>query len=182
MKHSKADHWYSGFSLVEVTLAVAIAAVALLSVIGMLPHAMEMSHDSADQTAIGVILEDARDRVEGAPLKSGVPEVSPIYYDQRGQYLHDLDSLFDAVGGGPFFRIDLELKPIHVSTRPANVSDVRAVQVKVFWPLKSDGQEEEKWVPISPEQPNLEFSYYVNALTGPDWMGIDPKFEPKIEF
>ena len=51
------------FSLVEVTFAMAVAAVAIISIIGMLPHAMEMSRDSADRTAIGTLMEDATDRM-----------------------------------------------------------------------------------------------------------------------
>mgnify|MGYP000503374235 FL=1 len=46
------------FSLVEVVLSVGIAAIALVSLLGMLPYAMESSRDGADQTAIGTVLED----------------------------------------------------------------------------------------------------------------------------
>tara|TARA_R110000850_G_scaffold60079_10_gene138186 strand:- start:1030 stop:1569 length:540 start_codon:yes stop_codon:yes gene_type:complete len=168
-----------GFSLIEVSIAMAIAAIALLSIIGILPHAMDMSRDSADQTAIGAILEDAHDRLEGQRLIKGVPLVSPLFYDQQGRFVEkveDVDDVEDPLINGAFFRIDLILSDIHELNLPALASSMKAVKMKVFWPVRENGD------PVHASAPELNVSYFVSALTGPDWSTIDPDFKPKIEY
>jgi uncharacterized protein (TIGR02598 family) len=47
MKLSLNTRAAPGFSLVEVTLAVAIAALAMITLLGLLPQGLEMSRKSA---------------------------------------------------------------------------------------------------------------------------------------
>lgn len=163
------------FSLVEVTFAIAVAAVALIAIIGMLPQAMEMGRDSADRTAIGTIMEDAHDRMEGLPLSVGQPAVSPLFYDQQGRYIEDIGSIDNPLLDRPFFRLELEISEIAGSNAPENISDLKAVEMQVFWPLRDDGT-------AIDNDPRVRVSYYINTLTGPDWELIEPGFQPKIEF
>jgi uncharacterized protein (TIGR02598 family) len=163
------------FSLVEVTFAMAVAAVALISIIGMLPHAMEMSRDSADRTAIGTIMEDAHDRMEGLPLSVGQPSVSPLFYDQQGRYIEDIEKIENSLLERAFFRLELEISEIEGANAPENISDLKAVGMQIYWPLRDDGTAIEA-------DPRVHISYYINALTGPDWGLVEPGFQPKIEF
>ena len=175
MKSCENSSRHSAFSLIEVTFSMAVAAVALIAIIGMLPQAMEMSRDSADRTAIGTIMEDAHDRMEGLPLSVGQPSVSPLYYDQQGRYIEDIEDLENPLLDRAFFRLELEVSEIEGANAPENISDLKAVEMKIFWPLRDDGSA----IDVTPR---VRISYYINALTGPDWELIEPGFQPKIEF
>lgn len=175
MNAGKSFPQVSAFSLVEVTFSMAIAAVALLAIIGMLPQAMEMSRDSADRTAIGTIMEDAHDRMEGLPLEAGVPSVSPLFYDQRGRFIEDIEQVEDPLLDRAFFRLELNISEIEGANAPEHISDLKAAEMKIFWPLRDDGSSIDA-------EPKVRISYYINALTGPDWQLIEPGFAPKIEF
>ena len=175
MKTGISDTFHSGLSLVEVTFSMAIAAVALLAIIGMLPQALEMSQDSADRSAIGTIMEDAHDRLEGQPLEVGIPSVSPLFYDQWGRYVEDIEQVENSLMDRAFFRLELKISDIKGANAPQNISDLKAAEMKIFWPLRDDGSS-------MGVEPKVGISYYINTLTGPDWQLIEPGFKPKIEF
>ncbi|NNE92949.1 MAG: prepilin-type N-terminal cleavage/methylation domain-containing protein [Verrucomicrobiales bacterium] len=159
----------SGFSLTEVVIAMAIASVGLLAIVGLMPHALESARDSADQTAIGAVLEDVHDRLEGVPLKPGTPSMSPLFYDQQGRFVHSYEM-------EKFFKVDLELAEFDAANRPPDVAGLLALSVEISWPLDENDQ------PLGKPQPKTTVSYGVTTLTGPDWTEIDPDYEPKIEF
>ncbi len=178
MKKCKPIEALGGFSLVEVTLAMTIASLALLSLIGLLPQSMKFERASADLTAIGTIMEDIHDRLEGHDLKQGVPSISPVFYDMRGRYWSrplnkntpDASPLLDR----RFFRADIKL------VEPANASTASsppiAIRINFFWPLDDEGK------PIGDKKPKSSVTYYTTALTGPGWEKIDPDYRPKIEY
>ncbi len=168
----------SAFSLVEITLALAIAAVALVSVLAMVPQAMEASRTSADRTAIGVVLEDVQEQIRGLPLKPGIPDKSPLFYDVQGRpVVVDPDkSSSGALSPSPFFRIDIELVEMKEPSPPEHVDNLLAASVALAWPLNEQGESR------NPAKSQLRFSRPVTTLTGPDWLTIDPEFSPKVEY
>ncbi len=174
MTAPSSDRRNAAFTLVEVSIALAIAAVALISLTGFLSRALQDASDSADQTAVGSIFQDIHDRIEGSPLKEGPLPASPLYYDQRGVFHEpapdepaDGDVLTDR-----FFRADVSL------VRPADAADgdLFAVRVDVYWPIGDDG------TPLRPEEPGASITYYTTARTGRAWPIIDPDHIPKIEY
>ncbi len=48
-----------GFSLVEVTLAIAIVAIGLLAVLSLLPQGLGSARNAADNTLVATIVQDA---------------------------------------------------------------------------------------------------------------------------
>lgn len=168
----------SAFSLVEVSIAMAIAAVALLSIIGMIPTATKGAANSADQTAIGTMFEDIEDRIKTKVLKAGTIEGSPFYYDLRGSYIDPADDDEDAtLLTERFFRVEVKLiEPATTSGDGPNFESTLAVQVKIFWPIDEDGEA------ITPDKPGSEITFLAGAQTGPEWTEVDGNYEPKIEY
>lgn len=152
----------------EMAIATAIAALALVAILGMVPVALEVQNEGIDQTAVGTIFEDIHDRIEGLEITPGVPSISPVYYDEKGGHW---DELSKTQLGHRYFRAEVEL------IEPANQEVGLVVSVKLFWPLDEEGN------PFGEEpKPNSVLNYYTTPLTGPAWEEIDPNFIPKIEY
>lgn len=167
-----------GFSLVEVVISMGIAAVALVSIMGMLPYAMEASRDSADETAIATVLEDLHERLKGNSLEPGAPTDSPFFYDQQGMYspARDTEAVSEAAGGGPFFRVDVEFNEPAAGASFENANGLLAAVVEVSWPVDAEGE------PVGTGNPKTGITYYLTTLTGTDWEKVDPEYQPKIEY
>jgi prepilin-type N-terminal cleavage/methylation domain-containing protein len=61
---------HNGFSLVEVTLALAIIAVALVAIIGLLPQGVQSSRSAADNTLAATILQDTLSQCRSQPFNN----------------------------------------------------------------------------------------------------------------
>lgn len=166
------------FSLVEIVLSVGIAAIALLSILSLLPHAMESGRDGADQTAIGTVLEDVHDRIKGKPLVSGVVDGSPFFYDQQGRFWKEGvgDRVAGSVGKDRFFRVEVELQSAPGTAPYENTKDLHAATIDISWPVDVLGN------PVGESNPKSSVSYFLTTLTGPDWEIIDPKYKLKVEY
>jgi len=178
MKKGESPKAYAGFSLIEVALALAIASMALVALISMIPQFLKYERESADQTAIGTIMEDIHDRLEGQPFKVGVPSISPIFYNEKGRYWDPVTAK-DNPDDSPlvnrkFYRGDIKL------VKPADsIADSKlplAVKIDFYWPLDEEGN------PLGDKMPKTSATYYITPLTGPDWEKIDLNFIPKIEY
>ncbi|MDF1753199.1 MAG: prepilin-type N-terminal cleavage/methylation domain-containing protein [Verrucomicrobiales bacterium] len=178
MKYLPPSPDNSAFSLVEVSIAMAIAAVALLSIIGMIPTATKGAANSADQTAIGTMFEDIEDRIKTKVLRAGPIEGSPFYYDLRGSHIDPVDDGEETtVLNERFFRVEVELiEPASTSADGPNFESALAVQVKIFWPIDEDGEA------VDPDKPGSEITFLAGAQTGPEWTEVDGNYEPKIEY
>ena len=171
----------SGFSLIEVTLAMAIAAVAVISVIGLIPVATKGSADSADQTAIGTMFEDIENRIKNHELAPGPvrdENGDPFFYDLRGNYVTTVSGPRDSsLITDRFFRVEVELiEPVAQYVSTNNLGAALAVQVKIFWPINDRGEA------VHPEKPGGEITFLAGAQTGPGWTDVDQSFKPKIEY
>ena len=165
-----------GFSLVEITLAMGIAAVAMVSILGMLPQAMKYSRDSADQTAIGAVLEDVHDRLKGQNLVEGPALESPFFYDKQGRFWSANQGRPNTLDERRFFRVEVRLTKPQSPPGIALPEDMLAAVVELFWPLDQRGEV------IGRAKPKTTVTYMVTTLTGPDWQEIDPHYEPKLEY
>lgn len=162
----------SAFSLVEVTLAMGIAAVALVSILGMLPQAMKYGRDGADQTAIGAVLEDVHDRLKGSELKPGELAEGPFFYDQQGKFLSEAESQEDS----RFFRVEVGMEKPVAESGIEFPEQMYVATLQLFWPVDESG------LPFDARKPRTTVTYPVTALTGPRWQEIDPTYRPKVEY
>ena len=60
----------SGFSLVEVTLAMAICALAVITLLGLIPQGMELSRKTSQMTDSSYIIEQIMRDLEGSTWAS----------------------------------------------------------------------------------------------------------------
>lgn len=98
----------AGFSLVEVSLAVAIAALAIITLLGLLPQGLEMSRKTGILTINSNIIEQIIRDLEntefallpsqqpgaggGGTGANALPVVSRRYFDDQGQQVDEDDS------------------------------------------------------------------------------------------
>ena len=186
------------FSLVEITVALAIIATGLIAVVGLIPVGLEASRQSAEHTVTAIILEDVHNRLQGHPLKTGPLETfrdipglvrpgSPFFYDDLGVYLPG-----ETRGGAAItpeerlrrnYRADVRIVPVRrggnadLETKLADAPGLLAVVIEISWPLHPLTGE-----PMGAENPKTSVSYYITSLTGPEWERIDSDFKHKIEY
>tara|TARA_R110002096_G_scaffold147220_11_gene306941 strand:+ start:14677 stop:15189 length:513 start_codon:yes stop_codon:yes gene_type:complete len=165
------------FSLIEVTVAIALAAVLITAVLAILPQGMQAARNAEIRTLAGMILEDVRDRLEGQSLEEGVPPISPLFYDESGRIVES-DAAEDR-HAERFYRVDLQIVKPAGEQLPTNAGGLMAAMVELGWPVDEASAEGE----LLGERPStLTQTFLVTTLTGPDWEEIDANYEPKIEF
>jgi uncharacterized protein (TIGR02598 family) len=118
----------SAFSLIEVTLALAIVAIGLIAIVGMLPHGIQASRDAADNTLAATIAHDELNKMRLATTMAGGPPAPvDIYYDASGT------NSFPAGSTSPD-------RYFHITATPqlsATVPNLYMVNAIVSWPAKS---------------------------------------------
>lgn len=87
-----------GFSLVEVTIAMAIAAIGILSVIGLIPQGMETMREATDQAVEGRIHQQILSELQMADFDAldtvynSASGPLQFYYDDQGEEIGDSGS------------------------------------------------------------------------------------------
>lgn len=169
----------AAFTLTEIALALAIIAVAMVGIIGVLPAGLNVSRQAIDHTVVSTILEDIHHRLQNEPLKEGELSFSPAYFDERGVYVPTESDSTDPTTVAEHKRSRLyraDVKITEWKQRPANTGSLLPVVVEISWPLNANGEA------IGPDNPKTVITSSVTTLTGPDWEKIDQHFVPKIEF
>jgi len=72
-------HSRHGFSLVEVTLALGVAAVCLLAIFGLLPIGLNSNQASVEQTTAASLTRSIVSDLRSTPVATGTAAVSPTY-------------------------------------------------------------------------------------------------------
>ncbi len=83
-----------GFSLVEVTIAMAIAAVSIVTILGMIPQGMQTMRDAGDQAIMGRIHQGILSEIQLTPFGKGTGTElidsfngQQRFYDDQGERL-----------------------------------------------------------------------------------------------
>ncbi len=85
MKHLIKSRSQAGFSLVEVTLAVAIAALAIITLLGLLPQGLEMARKTSLMVSDSNILEQITHDMENATFDLIPNQTVKKYYNDQGR-------------------------------------------------------------------------------------------------
>jgi uncharacterized protein (TIGR02598 family) len=171
----------AAFSLVEVTLSVAIIATGLLGIIGILPVGLDASKRAVDSTIVANILDSVQHRLQGQPIEDTAGHTiftDPLFFDAQGTAV----SLESGLETRPsiVYRADLTIRDF--AKRPAHTGSLRAVSVALTWPV-------DRVTGAAPAtlKPRTVVSFPVTTLTGTDWKDIaraypSDDFVPKIGF
>jgi len=89
----------SAFSLIEVTIAMAIAAVAVVTLLGLVPQGMETMRAAGDEAIQGRIHQQILNELQMTPFED-INKKSPLddfherefYYDSQGEELSDSEN------------------------------------------------------------------------------------------
>lgn len=118
----------SGFSLPEVTLAVGVASVALMSVVGLLPILLSSDQENGANTTLTTLATQALGRISadwaGLPVGAVKPTEYNYYFSQEGEIVSGASDLKDP---GVIYHCQAFLEPVTgISANPGNhVSMVR---------------------------------------------------------
>ncbi len=133
---SRCPDFPAGFSLVEVTLALGVAAFCLIALLGLLPLGMQTSQSAFSQTAAASILSsvvaDLRATARSNPtsrqydITFGTAKL--LYVDDQGRVVTPTDS-----NAAPRFRV-----MITFPTGPEGVFAPTFVSLKITWPALAD--------------------------------------------
>lgn len=85
MKYRIQSKAQAGFSLVEVALAVAIAALAIITLLGLLPQGLEMSRKTAIMVTDSNILEQITHDLENAVFDQLPTANVKRYFNDQGR-------------------------------------------------------------------------------------------------
>ncbi len=88
-----------GFSLIEVTIAMAIAALGIITILGLIPRGMDTMREAGDQAIRGRIEQAILNELQMTPFEDAMGS-SPLdgydgmefYYDAQGEELSDSKS------------------------------------------------------------------------------------------
>lgn len=138
---------HAGFSLVEVSLAVAVMAVGMLATLGLLNIGMEASRRVADETLLTDLVGDMFDarRVTPYDKPTWMPYDATLapgysstnYFDSSGYLKYQEDNVtLNPLYTGPYFRFIYEVVPYHFFS---NATDTARVVITVQWPAYVDG-------------------------------------------
>jgi len=174
----------SGFSLIETAIATGIIASVLLAVLALLPLATSAGVDAASKTAVGTLLEDFQERIEGEELSPTLSTPIVFFYDEGGTFVDPTSSTYQPIDRR--YRAEAHLvEPTGQWYQPSDPDDTAlALQVRVFWPVNpNNGDAMGEVDPQTGEiPPQSKVTYFVNTLTGRDWPNIDSSYRPKIEY
>ena len=138
------------FSLVEVTLALGIAAFCLIAVFGLLPVGVQTNRNATSQTRatniMGAVIDDLRATPKAnttssqlcVPIPAGNSSTT-LFFDSEGRCSSDLAGSTSACPGGPAWVPALQTRyRVTITWTATGSTGLRYADVKVSWPAPTD--------------------------------------------
>ena len=131
----------AAFSLVEVTLALAVMAIGLIAILGLIPQGVQSSRDAADNTLAATIAHDTFSLLRTNAFRNAIlcdtcttPQDLSTYNTTTGSPL--VSNAYDQAGfstndwGGAYYKVVLAFQP----QTPLMLTRVTAT---ITWPAQS---------------------------------------------
>lgn len=129
--HLKTRSTASGFSLVEVVLAMAVVAVGLITIIGLFPQGLTSARRAMDDSLCAMIAQDViaerRILIQNGGAQIGIVNAadSPRFYTPEGTNTTDASSAL--------YRCEVTNTPV------ATIANLENTQVRIVWPWYTTG-------------------------------------------
>ncbi len=123
----------AGFSLVEVVLAVGIMALGVVTILGLLPHGLEMSRKTANEMAEARIIEHIVGEMQSTDWQSLNTYGQQLrYFDDQGLELPNLNSAESRFALNYVVRVDVPALDVQLPTnRVATTPDANLRRVTI---------------------------------------------------
>ena len=126
---SRVNFTNSAFSLVEVTLALGVAAFCLIAVLGLMPAGVQTNRNATSQTAatniIASVIADMRATTSATSPQYGITfgTAKTLYFDGTGQFTTSL-------GANSRYRVSIMF--------PLSPSGLSYADINTTWPAVAD--------------------------------------------
>jgi len=129
----------SGFSLIEIMVALVVIAVGLISIVGLIPQGVQSSRSAADNTLVATIVHDIFNTIRSEPFNNvtlsgfGFNTPAPPYnllVAGSGTAYFDGNGSLPATAADNYYKVVLNFVPN--GTLPLSV-----VTAIVVWPAKA---------------------------------------------
>ncbi len=122
----------SGFSLVEVAMAVGVVAFALLAIVGLLAVGMNASRESREETRSVLLSQDMLAKVRESLAPNGIASVGSF---QAGTFTNYYDHEGHATNASGYFRAVATIAAIdsQIVADPAS-TQLLGVHLTITWP------------------------------------------------
>ena len=153
----------SGFSLIEVVLAIGIVSFALLAVVGLLPVGMKSSQNAKEQAAAAYVLNSIANALRcaeknGSSFSSKFAGLDIVYSTNGGNSTIGWDSL--DLNGQSTTSFSARLKARLVISHPTNSTTYGHALISIAWPAQA---------------PNLNWN-------GTNWSNAQGQLTTRIQF
>ncbi len=128
----------SGFSLVEVSLAIAIAALGLVSILGLLPQGLEMSRKTGVVSAQRHIVEQIIRNLEQTKWSELIQGSTIQKFDYEGSPLTNDKDLLSYLASVEIPDLDAQLPKGDTTGTATTEKYIRRITIKVATATNSD--------------------------------------------
>lgn len=132
---ARARRFAAGFSLVEVVLAVGIMALGVVTILGLLPHGLEMSRKTANEMAEARIIEHIVGEMQSTDWQSlSTYGQQKRFFDDQGLELPNLSSAEARFALNYVVRVDVPALDVRLPTNNATAAadqNLRRVTIRM---------------------------------------------------
>ncbi len=166
--------WRRGaFSLIEIVLALGVAAFVLVALLSLTSVGMNSLNDSGHDTITGMVLKDVRLQLIGTEI---APTTAPVYYYSKEAVRLDQSVAADVARN--YYRVRVDKTP------PSGFADIddgglMAVMALIEWPAATVANGAP---PTASEQNRKESTFLVGTGSTQKWQALDSSFQPRIGF
>ena len=131
----RARRFAAGFSLVEVVLAVGIMALGVVTILGLLPHGLEMSRKTANEMAEARIIEHIVGEMQSTDwLALNTYGQQLRYFDDQGLELPNLNTAEARFALNYVVRVEVPPLDVRLPTNRASTAvdqNLRRVSIRI---------------------------------------------------
>lgn len=147
----------SGFSLVEVVIALGVMSFALLPLVALLPVGLRTAQDSMDTTVIASISQQVRGHLQQIPFTSGAGSINDLASTSQDLYftMEGVKTTSGSLTSPAYYKATFSVNDSAAPGASFDQNNARTITVKLYYPLATN-----------PTKPKKVFSLFVARQPG----------------